>query len=143
MTSPIVTIIVPIYNGERHLRETVDSLLSQSFGTFELLAIDDGSTDASSKVVQSFKDDRIRLIRKENGGLCDTLNLGIREAKSQFIARNDQDDISTPQRLERQLKVMSENPDAIGLFSYNTKIGSRHTWSNADKLSMAGDNVRA
>jgi glycosyltransferase involved in cell wall biosynthesis len=143
LTSPIVTIIVPIYNGERHLRETVDSLLSQSFGTFELLAIDDGSTDASSEIVRSFKDDRIRLIRKENSGLCNTLNLGIEEAKSQFIARNDQDDISTPQRLERQLKVMSENPDAIGLFSYNTKVGSRRTWSNADKLSMAGDNVRA
>jgi glycosyltransferase involved in cell wall biosynthesis len=133
---------VPIYNGERHLGETIDSFLSQSFRNFELLAIDDGSTDASSKVVQSFKDDRIRLIRKENGGLCDTLNLGIREAKSQFIARSDQDDISAPQRLERQLEVMSENPDAVGLFSYNSKVGSRHSWSNADKLSMTGAHLR-
>ncbi len=142
MTSPEVSIIVPIYNGEHHLRETLDSLLSQSFGKFELLAIDDGSTDASSEIVRSIKDDRIRLIRKENSGLCATLNVGIEEAKSQFIARNDQDDISAPRRLERQLEVMSENPDAIGLFSYNTKIGSRHTWSNADKLLTAGSNVR-
>ena len=142
MTCPKVTIIVPIYNGETHLRETIDSLLSQSFGDFELLAVDDGSTDASSAVVQSVKDDRIRLIRKENSGLCNTLNLGIAEAKSQFIARSDQDDISAPQRLARQLEVMSENPDAVGVFSYNSKVGSRHTWSNADKLSMTGAQVR-
>jgi glycosyltransferase involved in cell wall biosynthesis len=143
MTSPEVTIIVPIYNGEAYLRETLDSLLSQSCGNCELLAIDDGSTDASSEIVRSFKDDRIRLIKKENSGLCNTLNLGIEEAKAQYIARNDQDDISTPQRLERQLKVMSENPDAIGLFSYNTKVGSKHTWSNADKLTMAAGQMRA
>ncbi len=142
MISPRVTIVVPVYNGAAYLGETLDSLLAQSFADFELLVIDDGSTDASVDVVLSKKDDRIRLIRKDNGGLCDALNRGIEEAKAPYIARNDQDDISFPHRLERQMQVMEQHPDAIGLFAYNTKFGSRHRWSNADKLTMVAGRVR-
>jgi glycosyltransferase involved in cell wall biosynthesis len=142
MKSPRVTIVVPVYNGAVYLGETLDSLLAQSFTDFELLVIDDGSTDASGDVVRTKKDDRIRLIRKENGGLCDTLNRGIGEAKAPYIARNDQDDISFPHRLQRQMQVMNDHPEAIGLFAYNTKFGSRHRWSNADKLTMSADRVR-
>jgi glycosyltransferase involved in cell wall biosynthesis len=134
MKSPEVSVIIPIYNGEPHLRETLESLLSQEFADFELLAVDDGSTDSSADVVLSLKDDRVRLIRKENSGLCHTLNRGIEEAKAPFIARNDQDDISFPHRLRRQAEVMRRHPDAIALFAYNTKFGGKHGWSNADKL---------
>jgi len=137
MNSPEITIIVPVYNGSTYLSETLNSLLSQTFTNFELLAVDDGSTDASSEVVRSFKDDRIRLIRKENSGLCHTLNRGIAEARASYIARNDQDDISFPQRLECQLKVMKYHHEAIALFAYNTKFGGKHRWSNADKLTIS------
>jgi glycosyltransferase involved in cell wall biosynthesis len=137
MKCPEVTIIVPIYNGSAYLAETLTSLLSQTFSRFELLAIDDGSTDASSEIVASFKDERIRLIQTANGGLCEALNLGIAEARAPFIARCDQDDISFPERLERQIRVMAAYPEALGLFSYSTKFGSRHRWSNADKMVMA------
>jgi glycosyltransferase involved in cell wall biosynthesis len=140
MRSPEVTIVIPVYNGQAYLHETLESLLSQSFTNFELLAIDDGSTDASVDIIQSFKDDRVRLIRKENGGLCDALNRGIEEAKALYIARNDQDDISFPRRLQRQLEVMNIHPEAIGLFTYHTKFGNKHRWSNSDKFAMrAGD----
>jgi glycosyltransferase involved in cell wall biosynthesis len=142
MNSPSVSIVVPVYNGVTYLGATLDSLLSQSFGDFELLVIDDGSTDASSKVVRSKKDDRIRLIRTENGGLCNALNRGIREARAPYVARNDQDDISFPDRLQRQMQVMGDHPDAIGLFAYNTKFGSKHRWSNSDKLVMEADRIR-
>jgi len=98
MKCPEVTVIVPIYNGSAYLSETINSLLSQSFSGFELLAIDDGSTDDSSNIVRSFKDERIRLIQKSNGGLCEALNLGIAEARAPYIARSDQDDISFPER---------------------------------------------
>lgn len=137
MNSPEITIIVPICNGATYLSETLNSLLSQTFTNFELLAIDDGSTDASSEIVRSFKDDRVRLIRKENCGLCHTLNRGIAEARASYIARNDQDDISVPQRFDRQLKVMKNHPEAIALFAYNTKFGGKHHWSNADKLTIS------
>ena len=142
MKFPKITIVVPIFNGSAHLSETLDSLLSQTFDDFELLAIDDGSTDASSDIVRSFKDERVRLIRKENGGLCEALNLGIAEAKAPFIARNDQDDISIPERLRRQLQVMESNPQAIGLFTYSTKFGDKNRWSNADKLVMAAGKLK-
>lgn len=141
MTSPEVTIIVPIYNGQTYLRETLDSLLSQSFEDFELLAIDDGSTDASRDIVLSLKDDRVRLITKKNSGLCQTLNHGIAEANGQYIARNDQDDVSIPERLARQCKVMRDYPEAMGLFAYYIKVGVKHRWSNADKLTMSAGQV--
>jgi len=137
MKCPEVTIIVPIYNGSAFLSETLDSLLSQTFRDFELLAIDDGSTDASGDIVRSFKDGRVRLIEKDNGGLCTALNLGIREARAPYIARSDHDDISFPWRLERQIQVMADHPEARGLFAYSTKFGSKHRWSNADKTVMA------
>ena len=137
MKRPEVAVIVPIYNGSAYLSETLDSLLSQTFGDFELLAIDDGSTDGSSDVVGSFKDERVRLIHKEHGGLCTALNLGIAEARAPYIARSDQDDISFPERLKRQLQMMTDHPEALGLFAYSTKFGSKHRWSNADKMVMA------
>jgi glycosyltransferase involved in cell wall biosynthesis len=142
MKSPDITIIVPVYNGSTYLRETLNSLLSQTFTNFELLAIDDGSTDASSEIVRSLKDDRIRLIQKKNGGLCHALNRGIAEAKAPYIARNDQDDISFPERLERQWKVMEDHSEAIGVLAYNGKFGRKHRWSNADKLAMAAGELK-
>ena len=142
MNSPEVTIIVPIYNGADYLREALDSLLSQTFKNFELLAIDDGSEDNSSDIVRSFKDHRVRLVKKPNGGLCDALNRGIVEARAPFIARNDQDDISEPERLARQIDVMHQSPEALALFAFNTKFGAKHRWSNKDKLTMAQGDVR-
>jgi glycosyltransferase involved in cell wall biosynthesis len=137
MKCPEVTIIVPIYNGSAYLSETINSLLSQTFPSFELLAIDDGSTDDSTAIVHLFKDERVRLIQRENSGLCEALNLGIAEARAPYIARSDQDDISFPERLERQLQVMKNHPETVGLFAYSTKFGGRRRWSNADKFVMA------
>jgi glycosyltransferase involved in cell wall biosynthesis len=142
MKCPEVSILVPIYNGSAFLSETLESLLSQTFRDFELLAINDGSTDNSSGIVRSFRDQRIRLIEKKNGGLCDALNAGIAEAKAPWVARCDQDDISFPERLERQVQVMKDRPKAIGLFAYTTKFGSKHRWSNADKVVMAPGEVK-
>jgi glycosyltransferase involved in cell wall biosynthesis len=137
MKCPEITIIVPIYNGSSYLQETLNSLLSQTFRNFELLAIDDGSTDTSSDIVRALTDERVRLIQTKNRGLCRALNLGIAEAKAPYIARCDQDDISLPERLARQLQVMKDNPEATALFTYSTKFGKKRHWSNGDKLIMA------
>ncbi|MFY9852623.1 MAG: glycosyltransferase family 2 protein [Terracidiphilus sp.] len=141
MNSREVTIIVPIYNGSPYLLETLNSLLSQTFLDFELLAIDDGSTDTSGDIVRALKDERVRLIQTKNRGLCQALNLGIAEARSPYIARCDQDDLSSPERLARQLRLMKDNPEAVALFTYSTKFGRRHHWSNADKLRTAAGEV--
>ena len=141
MKSPEVTIVIPVYNGAAYLRETIDSFVSQSFKNFELLVIDDGSTDASSDLIRSIKDDRIRLIRQKNSGLVYTLNRGIEEAKAPYLARSDQDDISFPDRLERQINVMNSYPDAVGVLSYYIKFGSRHLWLNSDKFNIVKSKV--
>ena len=140
--TPEITIVLPVFNGARHLRETIDSLLTQSFKNFELLVIDDGSTDGSGDLVSSIGDGRIRLVRQKNSGLCNTLNRGIQEAQAPYVARNDQDDISLPHRLERQLSALKSDPDALGLFSYYTKFGAKRGWSNADKMAMAPGEIK-
>jgi glycosyltransferase involved in cell wall biosynthesis len=132
---PRITVLVPVYNGASHLGETLTSLLTQTYKDFELLIIDDGSTDNSVKIIESFSDPRIRVMQKENGGLCSTLNLGIQEARGEYIARSDQDDISFPHRLDREMTVADKYPETLGVFAYNTKIGRKHSWANSDKLT--------
>ena len=102
---------MPVYNAERFLREAIDSILAQSFKPFEFLIIDDGSTDSSAEIVESYKDERIRFIRNErNLGITPTLNKGIALASCELVARMDADDISHPQRLQKQYVYMKRNP---------------------------------
>jgi glycosyltransferase involved in cell wall biosynthesis len=140
--TPELSVVMPIYNGAKYLRQTIDALLNQSFGDFELCCIDDGSTDTSAEIVKSIQDPRVRLILKPNGGLCDALNFGISQARAPLVARNDQDDISLPHRLERELQTMHDHPRAIALFSFNTKFGEKHKWANTDKLVMSAGTVK-
>lgn len=105
--SPIVSVVMPVFNGERYLREAIDSILWQSFTDFELLIINDGSTDNSRAIIELYDDERIRLIDNErNLGLIATLNKGIELARGKYIARMDADDVSYPQRFEKQVRLM-------------------------------------
>lgn len=99
MTAPKMSVLMPVYNAGGHLRESVDSLLTQTFRDFELLIIDDASTDDSWEQIGAFSDPRIRAVRHtKNIGLPATLNAGLRLASGEFIARQDQDDNSQPDR---------------------------------------------
>lgn len=112
MIMPKVTVLMPVYNGERYLREAIDSILVQSFTEFEFLVINDGSTDKSVEIAESYQDPRIRLIHNDcNLGLVSTLNKGLRLARGDFIARMDCDDYSFPSRLRRQYDFLVKNPD--------------------------------
>lgn len=108
---PTVTVLMPVYNGELYLREAIESILSQTFSDFEFLIIDDGSTDQSVSIINSYSDKRIRLVsNEENCGLVETLNKGIQLAKGEYIARMDADDISFRKRLEKQVEFMELHP---------------------------------
>ena len=110
-----VSVIIPIFNGEKYLEAAIDSILKQTFNNYELLLIDDGSTDKTLKIISTYKDKRIRLLKNDhNMGLAVTRNRGIDESKGEYIAWLDCDDISLPTRLEKQVTVLDENPD-IGL----------------------------
>jgi glycosyltransferase involved in cell wall biosynthesis len=108
---PKVSVILPVYNGEEYLAEAIESILKQTFRDFELIIIDDGSQDKSAEVVRRFNDPRIRFIEQSNHGLAATLNIGISMAKGEYIARQDQDDVSLPQRLKRQSDFLDGHKD--------------------------------
>ena len=109
MGSPLVSVILPVYNGELFLSSSIDSILSQTFRDFELLIIDDGSTDGSRLILEKYIlfDMRVRVLFRENQGIANTLNQLIEMAKGTWIARMDQDDIALPHRFESQLNWLA------------------------------------
>jgi glycosyltransferase involved in cell wall biosynthesis len=110
--TPLVTVLMPVYNGAAYLRSSIESVLAQTFKDFELLIIDDGSTDTSEPIYSAMAaaDSRIRFFKKTNGGISSALNKGLELARGIFIARTDSDDIMLPQRIERQYEFLQSNP---------------------------------
>lgn len=111
MSEPLISVVLPVYFGERYLRESVDSILTQTFSDFEFIIFDDGSKDGSRKILESYGDSRIRLIFQENAGLPETLNRAIALCQGRYIARQDHDDISLPSRLQKQFEFLEANPE--------------------------------
>lgn len=122
-TQPVITVLMPVYNAEKYLREAIQSILQQTFTCFELLIIDDSSTDSSPAIIRSFDDPRIRYMRNEtNMGISATLNKGIDNSNTELIARMDADDISYPERLEKQLAFFESHPDCALLSTWTRTI---------------------
>lgn len=115
--TPRVSVILPVYNSSSYLEQAVDSLLKQSFGDFELLAVDDGSTDSSRSILEqaSERDPRVRVLSQQNGGVALALNAGIKVAKGEFIARMDADDISLPDRFSLQVSFLEMHPCVVAI----------------------------
>jgi glycosyltransferase involved in cell wall biosynthesis len=124
---PCVSVIIPVHNGAAHLRATVDAILKQTFRDFELLCIDDGSTDESLEILETYNDVRMRIFTQPQRGLCCTLNRGIAEARGPLIARNDQDDVSLPTRLDRQHEYMVKHPEVACVYTNCIKTGARRS----------------
>jgi glycosyltransferase involved in cell wall biosynthesis len=99
---PLITVVMPVYNGEAFVGKSVDSILSQSLGDFEFVIVDDGSTDRTGEILRSYVDPRVRVLKQEHAGLISSLNRAISLASGQYIARMDADDVSLPRRLELQ-----------------------------------------
>ena len=133
--NPLVSIIMPVYNGAAFLKESLESVYGQTLQDFEIVAVDDGSSDDSWQILSSYasRDPRIRLTRFEkNRGHAEASNTAIQLSKGEFVARQDQDDISLPERLEKQVQFFKDHPD-VGL------LGSayiRRTVSESDQLRL-------
>jgi len=121
-TCPLVSVVMSVYNGEKYLREAIDSILNQTFNNFEFIIIDDGSTDSTLEIIKSYKDPRIALISRDNKGLVASLNEGIDLASGKYIARQDADDWSVKTRLARQVAYMEGNSEAVVVGSWITVI---------------------
>jgi Glycosyltransferases involved in cell wall biogenesis len=126
---PLVSIVMPIYNGEKYLREAINSILNQSYKNFELIIIDDGSKDKSVDIIKSYLDGRIVLLENlQNIGLIKTLNRGLEVARGEYIARMDQDDISLKNRLANQIEYLEKNLDIAlcSTYAYFFKDSNSH-----------------
>lgn len=126
---PKITVLMPAYNAERYISKAIRSVLDQTFTEFELLIINDGSTDDTEKIIRSFVDGRIRLINQSNHGIAAALNMGLMNANTSIIARFDADDICMPERLSTQYSFLEAHPDHI-------IVGS-----DADYIDMEGEYV--
>lgn len=114
-TTPLVSVVMSVYNGEKYLRESMESILSQTFTDFEFIVVDDGSIDKSKHVIASFTDKRIKYVYQENQGIVGALNVGVAAAQGRFIARMDADDIAEPARLLQQVKYLEMNPRCVAV----------------------------
>ena len=114
-----VSIIMPVFNGEQYLSGSIESVLSQSYSNFEFIIINDGSTDRSAEILESYSDPRIEIISRVNKGICDAYNTGFINSKCDYIFIMNQDDIASSERLKKQLRVIKgEELDVVGSF-YN------------------------
>src|ERR1039457_4802694 len=110
VTEPRVSVVMGAYNGERFIRTAIESILNQTFRDFELIVIDDCSTDSTPQILREFNDDKLRVVRNErNLGIAETLNNGIAVARGEYVALQDHDDISLPARLECQVAFLDRN----------------------------------
>lgn len=112
---PLVSVVMAVYNAEGTIEHAIKSILGQTFENYELILIDDGSTDRTRQILEEYagKEGRIRVISQKNIGLTRSLNRGLQEAKGKYIVRQDADDYSYPQRLEQQIELMENNPDVV------------------------------
>lgn len=123
---PKATVLMPAYNCETYVVAAVNSILAQTFIDFELVVIDDGSTDATRSLLESIHDPRLRLVCNErNIGLIGTLNCGLELATGRYIARMDADDVSAPERLEKQILYLEEHPEVHALGSMVNLINEK------------------
>ena len=124
-----VTVVVPSFNAERYLEEALTSLYAQTYQDFEVVIVDDGSTDATAELAKRFVDDRTRLVAKENGGCASARNAGVAEARGRYISFLDSDDYWAPEFLARAVGFLERNPDVCMVFSLLTVVDEEGTSS--------------
>jgi glycosyltransferase involved in cell wall biosynthesis len=115
---PTISVVIPAYNAENTVLETISSVQQQTFSDFELIVINDGSTDRTLELLQSVKDERLRIFSYENGGVAVARNRGISHANGEFLAFLDHDDLWTSDKLELQLAALQQHPDAGVAYSW-------------------------
>lgn len=140
---PIISVVIPVYNGEKTLKETIDSVLNQTFDDFELIVINDGSTDKTLEIISNIKDERLKVFSYPNAGLSASRNRGISLARGEYVSFIDADDLWTPDKLELQLKALQEHPQAAVAYSWTDCIDDSGKFlGKCNYLSFSGD-VRA
>jgi glycosyltransferase involved in cell wall biosynthesis len=139
---PLVSVIMPVYNGEQFLVESINSILSQSLKNFEFIIINDGSTDGTLNITESFSDPRIKLINRNKKGLISSLNKGIDIASGKYITRHDCDDISLMNRLQTQVQFLDSNPEFVIIGSSSILIDAKGKILKFIKSPVSNNQIR-
>lgn len=143
---PTVSVILPVYNAEKYLKQAIDSVLSQTFTDFELIIVNDGSTDASEEIINGTKDERIVYLKNAaNSGLVYSLNRAIALANGVYLARMDADDVCFPDRLAQQVRWLEEHPQTSVVASFNILIdenGNEKGFSEKDRDFVTASQIR-
>lgn len=139
VNKPLISVIIPVHNLEKYLQEAIDSVLAQTYRHFEIIIVDDGSTDRSEEIILEYvrkQPDRIRHIAQQNQGAAAARNRGIEIAKGEWIAFLDGDDVWKPHKLERQLQIVRKRPGINFLSSFSEIYGQQGlVWKNSPSLA--------
>ena len=119
---PHISVIIPVFNAEKTIQETIESVLNQTFSNFELIVINDGSTDSTLDIIASIQDPRIKIFSYPNSGPNHSRNRGISHASGEYVSFLDADDLWTPNKLNDQLKALQDNPQAAFAYSWTDSI---------------------
>jgi len=122
--NPEISVVMPVYNAEKYVKEAIDSIINQSFTDFECIIVDDGSTDKTKEIIRSYDDKRIILVENKHD-FIESLNMGMKRAKGKYIARMDADDMMHPDRLKIQYSMMEAEPSITVCGSWMTRYGER------------------
>lgn len=138
---PLISVIIPLYNSEKTLCETLESVLQQTFSDWEIIAVNDGSKDSTLNILATIKDPRLKVFSYRNGGISVSRNRGLALAEGEYIAFLDHDDLWTADKLELQLKALQQNPQAAVAYSWvdlidesNRLIRSCHLYKDKGKV---------
>ena len=140
--SPLVTVFIPVYNCEKYIKQSLESIINQTYRNIEILVINDGSTDNTFKKISEFNDDRIRILNNDkNRGIPYTRSRGLIEAKGKYLAIMDADDESDLERIEKQVNYLEANKNIYAVGSYYKTFGKKYNRifkceTNIDKLKM-------
>lgn len=140
---PLVSVIIPVYNGEKTIRETIESVLQQTFPNFEVLVINDGSTDATLDILSQIKDSRLQIFSYPNARQAASRNRGLERAKGKYIAFLDADDLWTVDKLELQVKALQSNPEAVFAYSWTDYIDERGNFLHPGRHITKNGNIYA
>lgn len=138
---PLISVIIPVYNGEKTIRDTIDSVLQQTFSEFELLVIDDGSKDATLKVVSEISDPRLKVFSFPNAGASASRNRGLKLATGEYVSFIDADDLWTADKLQAQLTALQSHPAAAVAYSWTDCIDETGKFLRPSSHATASGNV--
>ena len=140
---PMISVVMSVYNGEKYIREAIESILNQTFSDFELIILDDGCTDHTEEIIKEYTDKRIRYTKNPgNLGLAGSLNRGLELARGKYIARMDSDDVALTDRLQKQVDYMENHPDVILLGGQSELLQNDIVMKNDFHAPVEDDEIR-